>query len=62
MDTLLTESIVLASLLLASSELLQERRGFPPKGAQLLILGYHGTYAACPHLFVEGRRFDGISA
>jgi hypothetical protein len=31
MDTLLTESIVLASLLSASSELLQEWRDMPPE-------------------------------
>jgi hypothetical protein len=41
MDTLLTESMVVASLLL-TSEFLQEPRGnFRQDGAQLISLGYH---------------------
>jgi hypothetical protein len=45
MDTLLTESMVVASLLLFSSEFLQELRGnIAQDGTPLVLLGYHGGF------------------
>ena len=40
MDTLLTERMIVASLL-SSSEFLQELRGIPPQAAPLVLIGYH---------------------
>jgi hypothetical protein len=46
METLLTESMIVASLLLGSSEFLQELREISAKdGAQLEVLEYHAIWA-----------------